>query len=178
MTKIVVKSYDDISSLIYAIIFFIIGATLFSNPDGVIKLISYFIGLTLILTGVFKLYTYYRLKKRNLVVSKFDCTTGLVSIIIGIVTIVCSSAIETSIRFIMGAWILYSGISRLILAISMYEESKANVIPLLLIAIFLIGFAIYMILKSNLVVSLIGVFIMIYAVMEIIGYVLYKVSKK
>ena len=120
-----VKSYSSQSSLISSIIFFIIGAILFSNADRVIEIISIAIGLILATTGIISLVIYYFKLKKNNHSETGSLTLGIITIILAIIFIFFSSLVEQFIRFIIGGWILFSGIIRLINALS---SGKRNTI--------------------------------------------------
>lgn len=65
MKKIEVKSYNMGESLFNAILFFILGIILFTNPNGVVKFVIYAIGGIAILVGIFKLLVYYKTAQFN-----------------------------------------------------------------------------------------------------------------
>ena len=76
--------------------------------------------------------------------------------------------IELFLRIIMGGFILYNGILRIISALKMKEEIGNIWKNSLIIAIIMISVGLYIILKSNLVFSGIGLYIMVYSALEII----------
>lgn len=174
MKKITVIEYSNTNSLISAIVFLILGIILFTNPGGLVEFISYIIGGFLIVVGLINLIAYSRELKKTNISNKTPLTTGIILVTIGIIAIFASSFIETLIRFIAGAWILYSGVIRLINAINNKEEN--SFIARLVIAILLICAGFYTIFRANLVFSTIGLLLVIYSVLEIVGYIFY--SKK
>lgn len=171
--KIGVKSYSDIISLIYSIIFFILGAIIFTKPEIIILFISYVIGGILIIIGTFKcIKNYLDIKKDNTISSK-EMVTGIIFIVIGIIFILLAGVIEALVRLIIGGWILFSGINRLINTLSI-PNKKHNFIPYLILSILLIGVGLYTILESNLAFKTIGLVLMVYSTIEIIGYIFNK----
>ena len=58
--KIVKKT--GVTSLITSIIFALIGILMITNPDGIIKFVSYIIGIIFIAMGIYKMFNYYRNK--------------------------------------------------------------------------------------------------------------------
>lgn len=165
MKRLKVIGYNNTNSLLSAILFLIIGAVLFFNPGGIVKFISYIIGSLLMICGIIKLLDYFRISKKLNIQNNTSLISGIILVIIGIISIICAGVIESAIRFIIGGWILYSGILRLIPAL------KSNNIPSIVTSGIMIFCGLYIILKSNLVFSIIGLFIMIYAIMEIIGFI-------
>lgn len=170
-----VIDYSENSSLISSILFLILGVVLFTNPGGIVKFISYILGGLLIIIGIINILSYRKTLKNLNVSNQSTLISGIVLIVLGLVAIICSSVIETVIRLIIGAWVLYSGVMRLIGAFN-YQQNKTSFYVRLVIAGLLILVGLYIILKTNLFFSGIGLFIIIYSVLEIVGYIFY--SKK
>ena len=174
LDKLKDKNYSNITSLISAIIFFIIGSIIFTNPNNTVKFIAYVLGGCFAVIGVFKIIIYYFRKKKEKEVFLRDLSIGIIALIAGLILIIFSSTVEILIRVIMGAWILFNGINLLINNIK-GVKNKANSSKILIIiaSIMIIG-GIYMILKSNLVFKTIGLCIMLYSIIEIAGYIYYS----
>lgn len=169
------NKYSSIKSLISAIIFFIIGALLFNSPEEIIITVAQIIGAIIALIGLFKTIVYCRRKKKELPTLRNDIVFGITMIVIGMLLIFLSGAFALAIRFIMGAWILISGINKLIAALAVGPTAK-NYTSMLIISFILIIVGVYIILVSNLILSAIGIVIMIYSALEIIGYIIFKLS--
>ena len=169
MKQVILKKFT--SSLWISILFFIIGAILFTNPGGVVKFITYIFGGMFLLVGIYKLFIYYRSKKKN-IPQTGDMIYGVVAFIIGIVLMLCTSMIETVIRFVMGAWILYAGIMKVTFSLQLKVNKVEAYKTTLIVGIIMILFGLYIILKTNLVFSAIGLCIMFYSALEIIQYIL------
>lgn len=162
--------------LITAILLFILGAILFTNPQNIVMIVTYGFGSLFLLTGFIKLINYIGDKKKG-IPNNSDLIMSVVIMTLGIIIIVCTSMIELLIRIIMGGFILYNGILRMISSLKMKEISgiwKYN----LIVAIIIILVGLYIILKSNLVFSGIGLFIMIYASLEIISTIMSSNTNK
>ena len=172
-----VKSYSSQSSLISSIIFFIIGAILFSNADRVIEIITIAIGIILATTSIISLVIYYFKLKKNNHSETGNLALGIVTFILAIIFIFFSSLVEQFIRFIIGGWILFSGIIRLINALSSGKRNT-TFIPLLIVSVLLILVGIYTIVVGDVILSTIGLIMMIYAVIEIAGFIFYSKDKE
>lgn len=98
---------------------------------------------------------------------------GIVLIVIGLVFIFLASVIEALVRLVIGGWILFSGINRLINALSLPKKNSRFAV-LLILSLLLIGGGLYTILEANLAFQAIGVVLMIYAFLEIFGYIFNK----
>ena len=168
--KIDVKSYSSIISLIYSIIFFILGAIIFTRPEIIILFISYVIGGIIIIIGSFKcIKNYLDIKKDNTISSR-EMLSGIAFIIIGLIFILLAGVIEALVRLVIGGWILFSGINRLINSLEIFKKNKQFIIRLIL-SFLLIGVGLYTILESNLAFKTIGLVLMVYSTIEILGYI-------
>lgn len=172
----IVVSKENNSSLISSILFLILGCILLSNPNGVIKFITYIIGLIFILIGISRIIIYINDKKKLNIITN-NLMYGIVAITVGIIMMFCNSVIEQAIRLVMGGFIIYAGVINLIMAFNLKSTKSSNWIGFLIISLIMLICGLYIVLKSNLVLSTIGIFIVIYSIMDIIGYIMYNRSK-
>ncbi len=169
----IVKNFKkDTISLISSVLFLIVGILLFSNPGGVIKFVSYIIGSIFIIMGIGKIISYYKMIKKMNITNTGDMVMGIISIILGIIIILCLSALAFVINIVVGAWILYSGIIKLIYAFNLKEMKLSSWVYVLIVSIILIIGGLYVVINCNTVYSTIGLFLIIYSVIEIIQYII------
>lgn len=173
MKNITVIKYSNDTSLISSMLFLIFGIILFTNPSGILNFISYIAGGILCIIGIFNILSYYKTLKKLNIEYKSKLIFGIILIIFGLFIILFSSLIETTIRLICGGWIIYTGIIRLIEALNI-KENKIAFLSGLFISILLIICGFYVALKTNLILSTIGLFIILYSILDIVGFVLYK----
>lgn len=173
MKKIEVKTYNMGESLFNAILFFILGIILFTNPNGVVKFVIYILGAFAILAGIFKLLVYYKTAQYN--PNKKEIINGMMYMVIGMITIICAiiffDAIETVLRLTVAIFLLYIGINRLTNA---FKESKETKMVYLINAILIIAASIALALIQNLPFRIVGLFIVGYSIIEIIGFIFCK----
>ena len=93
---------------------------------------------------------------------------GLIASIAGIIAIIYTDAIGAILRIIVGAWIIYSGITRLYLSFNLKKFNSSIWIFCLMLAILMIIFGIYIILNSGAIITLIGSLMIAYAIIDII----------
>lgn len=160
------------SNLITSIISLIIGVILFSRPDLVTIAISYVLGTLLIICGIGKIIFYSYQKGKDTNTSTGMLVSGIVLIFFGLMCIFFSNIIEQIIRFIIGGFILLSGINRLIKAINVENKKDYRFIASIIVSLILIFIGIYVIFISNLVFSSLGIILIIYSVIEIINYII------
>lgn len=163
--------------ILNSIICLIIGIILLTNADVVLSFISVVIGSIILIAGIINTFIYYQKRKNNDPLANKTLTFSIVLLIIGIIFIFFNDIIETSIRFIVGAWILMSGISQLITAIS-FSRKSTSFISSLIVAIALIILSIYVIFTENLLLSSIGIIMIIYSIIEILGIIFNKKNSK
>lgn len=173
--KTSIKNYSSIISLINSIIFFILGAVIFTKPEIIILFISYVIGGIIIVIGLFKcIKNYLDIKKDNTISSR-EMIMGIILTIIGLVFILIADVIEALVRLIIGGWILFAGINRLINSLQLTNKNSQFIVRLIL-SFLIIGVGLYTILESNLAFKTIGIVLMVYSMIEIIGYIFNKRS--
>lgn len=169
--KLKVTSYSSEASLINAIIFFIIGAILYSNSDAVLSFVSIAIGIILVVIGIIQIIFYNMERKTEEGGKKVHVVSAATSLLIAIIFIFFHNIVEQFIRFIIGAWILFSGIKRFISSFAITNTKKF--LPLLIVSILLMIVGIYTIITPNVFINILGIIMMIYAVIEVIGYIFY-----
>lgn len=169
------NKYSSLTTLLTSIALFIIGALLFNDPGEIIETISKIFGVVLSVVGLFRIVLYVRRKNKGLATPNLTLASAITFLIVGLLFVFLAGAFETAIRFIIGAWILLSGIHKLIAIITIGSQNK-NFASMLIISIVLIFLGGYIILVQNLVASVIGLIMMIYSAIEIASYIIYKVS--
>ena len=175
--EIKIKSYSSQSSLLSSILFFILGAILFTSADKLLNVVSIIIGTIFATTGTISLIIYFiQSRKPNNIPKKGNLIYGIIAFIFAIIFIGFHNVVEQAIRFIVGGWILLTGIIRLINVLSMTKKD-AKFWQLLLVSAALIFIGIYTIVIELFGLDIIGIIMMAYAGIEIIGYILYSKDK-
>ena len=172
--RVEVKSYNNNSSLVSAILFFILGAIMFTNPDTMVIVISRILGGILILFGLYSCIKNYILVRQNTQVSAIPMVAGISCMAIGSVFFFAAGFVEAMVRFVIGGWILLSGIVRFASAMQIDKKNNPKFFSLLIISLLLILAGLYTILEANLAFQTIGIVLMIYAGLEIFGWLTNK----
>ncbi len=160
-------------TLLSSIVFFILGMIIFVKPEMVVKVISYVIGGGLILVGVYSTISYIVNDRRLKVVNYNEIMFGITAIILGLLFILLAGAIELLLRIVVGVWVIMSGISRIYTSM-IYPVRDARFYSLIIVGIILIGLGFYIVFYSNLAISIIGLFMMLYGLIDFISYFVYK----
>lgn len=168
MKKIQIKTYEMGESLFSAIIFLIFGIFLITNPVNLIKYAMYIVGGFVTLLGIFKILIFYKTTDGD----KKDNITGAVFIIIGMAAILFTALfyeqVEMVLRIIFAVYLMYVGIFRLINAFKIKGDKK----PYFINALIIILIALLLVIIPGLPLVATGILITIYAIAEIVGFVL------
>lgn len=161
------------NSLFTPIVFLVIGVILFVDPDSMVKFISYIFGGLLIIVGVYRCVNYYIQDKRMGVVNNNELAFGITAFILGLLFIVLASAIEFLIRIFFGVYLILIGISKVYQTFFTTDRSSKFYALIVVGIIFLLG-GVYTIVESNITLSIIGLFMIIYGVVDFISYFVYQ----
>lgn len=155
------KNYD----LIGSIIMLIIGIILLTNSSKAVIIVCYCIGGAIAAFGAYNLINYYRLKKELNIENNTNLILGVTTIFIGIIIIILASAIETFLRFIIGAVLVVSGIKKIKSSIDFrnYFVLTAGII--------LVAIGLYTILAENIIFAIVGLLLIVSSVLDIIKYI-------
>lgn len=172
------KSGDKITknNLVYALLFFMFGVILLTSTDNLISIASKIIGIILIVIGIINsiIYIYMKGKLGNYNLSKL--ILGIIMIGFGSMLLLYAGAFSFVIRTAIGLWILFAGINRIILAISIKSIDNIGFKVYLTTSILMIIIGICLI--SGLFDKIIGLFIIGYSITEIVDYIYFKSKNK
>ena len=141
-----------------------------------ITIASKIIGIILIVTGIVKIIVYIYMKGKLGDYKMSELIIGLLIVGCGILLLAYSSALSFAIRTIIGLWALFSGINRIIFAISVKSFDRIGFRVYLITSILMI--IIGLLLMSGLVDKIIGLFVIGYSITEIVNYIYYKSKEK
>lgn len=166
--KLEIRTQRNKLNIFTAILFLIVGALLVSNPDKVIAIISYIVGTLLIIMGIYSCIKNYYNTKADSNTPANDLVLGITVIVIGILFLLLANSIGVAVRYVFGAWIIFSGLSRLISSLQL--DKKSNLfITQISIASLLILIGLYTILAANVALQVVGIIMMVYSILEIVS---------
>ena len=170
--EIKINNYKNTSSLVSSIILFIMGGILFTNPDIFVTTISKIIGTILLATAIILIITIF-LNRKITPIPILKLSSTIILLLLGIMFLFFSETVEKAIRIVVGFWILFSGINRLINALKMTDKNK-KFLSLVIVSILLILIGVYTIVIGDVLLSSIGIILMLYSAIDIIGYIFYS----
>ena len=163
------KTKKDSLSIISAVLFLILGILLILYPNDIVKFLTYILGAILVILGLFKLFTYLKNKQTDDNINNFAIAIAL--IVIGIITMFLSSVIEFVVRIIIGGWLLYSGIIKLMLAFKLKGIKVINWYIPLISSIIMLACGLYTIIVANMLNMAGGIVLVVYSIAEIVQYI-------
>lgn len=164
------KKKNKQRSLIYSIILLVLGIFLTFNSSGVLNTIFNIMGILVILFGIYRFFVYYRLKSQLKVDDSSILMSAIMSILFGVLIILLSNVLTTTIQIITGIWLLFIGISRLSEADITNIKDKRNLIAVIGAAIIIL-LGLYTIFSENVLFVALGIFLIIYSILDIINYI-------
>lgn len=165
-----------IKNLIYALLFLIFGIILLTSTEDLITIASKVVGGIIIIIGIVKSIVYIYMKGKLGDYNLGELVIGLLLISFGTLLVIWSSTLSFIIRNAIGFWMIFSGINRIILAISIKSFDKKGFLVYLVTALLTIVLGVLLI--TGLVDRIIGIFVILYAIIEIVNYIYHKTKLK
>ncbi len=159
------KEMKEARNLLNPIIYLVLGLLLMFKSNEVVELLFYVLGIIFIIYGIKSFVVYYQ-NKDIVQYKNINLTIAIASVIIGVLLIVLSGVLEASIRYVLGFFFIFMGMSRLLTSISFNNYKNFSTIS----NIILIALGIYSIFFSNAVLVIIGVILVINAIILFIEY--------
>lgn len=178
------KTYKKLlyTSLATGIIFFCFGLFLFLKPETTINSVSYLLGGILIILGFFTFLKY--ILENNTIIKDFDVDIiyGIVGMVAGLVLVLNPSAIATIIPFILGMWMVINSAIKLQYSLVLKQYQKSNWKVTFTIAIISLIWGIILVFNpfkgAVIITKIIGIFVMVYAILEIVEGFLFHYNVK
>ena len=159
------KEMKEARSLLNPIIYLVLGLLLMFKSNEVVELLFYILGIIIIIYGIKSFVVYYQ-NKDVVQYKNINLTIAIASVIIGVLLIVLSGVLEASIRYVLGFFFIFMGISRILTSISFNNYKNFSTLS----NIVLIALGVYSIFFSNAVLVIIGVILVINAIILFIEY--------
>jgi hypothetical protein len=170
------KEPINLSSLLLSIVALVIGIFLCLNGgDAIFEIIGYIISGLLLLVGTIKIIKYVFSKRKNN--GEFsDILSGVILICFGILIFMFPKFVPVTISLIIGSLVLFNGVNRLILGLAIKTIDKEGSKVFLLASLAMIFLGVLIITQK--LMNLLGFFLVIYALSEMVGYIYYTSKNK
>lgn len=160
------------SNILISIIFAVLGIILIAQPDAAVKVITTTLGVVFIIVGIIKIVEYFSSKEHNEIIN-YDLIYGIIALVIGLITMIYSNAVEFMFRLMLGIWIIYSGAIRLSFAMKLKKINSSAWVSSLIIAIIIIIGGIVVAFTQNAVIIAVGIVTLVYAILDLIESIIF-----
>lgn len=165
----------SVASILTSISIGILGLIILFNPNETIALLSLILGIIIMIIGIGKIISYIILRKESNF-SNYDLIYGIIAIVISIIMLANANAFATIVRVIIGIWIAYTGIMKLIYALNLKSLSSSSWIAVMIMAIITIIAGVYIAIDSSILIMVFGVILIAYAVIDIIEQIIFMIN--
>lgn len=145
----------------------VLGVLLITNPNSMLKLIFYVVGIFLIIKGVYKIINYFAVHGKYDFYNN-DLLYGIVALIFGVIAVVMWEQLGGVIGIVVGAWMIYGALVRMNTAVKMHAAGIKEWFYVLLLSMVMMALGIYMIISVGIVLAVIGWMMVAAAVIGII----------
>lgn len=159
------KEGKESKNVLTPIIYLILGFILAFKSDEAVKLVFYILGLMIIIYGIKSFMTYYQ-NRDNTQLNNINLSISIISILIGVLLIILAGALNLGIRYILGFFMIFIGISRLLTDYSLNSYKNFNTMS----NIVLIILGIFSIFVSNAILVVIGWILIVNALLLFFEY--------
>lgn len=168
-------------SIISSIMFLIFGLLLIFQTQSVIKTISIIIGVILLIIGIFPIINYFKNRQSGFF-SNAGLLYGIFSVVAGIVIMVNSNLLAMIIPILSGVWMIINSVNKIQIAMELRDNKISSwIISFVFAIIILVGGALLIINPFGgalLLSKTVGIFIVIYAILDIADSIFIKVKSK
>lgn len=159
-------------NMITSIVFLVIGVFLVFRTEGTINLISSIIGVILLFNGGFSLIRYFKNETER--PYNVEMIYGLVAILAGFILILNPATVASILPFVLGIYFTITGITKLKYAWDIKNYGRENPVFMFILSILTTMCGILFIVNpfegAIAITQAIGIFMMIYACLDIINY--------
>ena len=132
-----------------------LGILLILNPNTMLKIVLYVVGILLNINGFYKILNYFAVHGKYDFYNN-DLLYGVVALIFGVICVVLWEQLKEVIGIVVGVWMIYGALVRMNTAIKMHAAGIKEWFYVLLLSMVMMALGIYMIISMNLIVSLVG----------------------
>lgn len=158
----------NMTSIIFSIIFILIGAFLLARPEDAIHLVSYALGIILLLWGAISIVQFFTDKESQNYLD-FGFVVGVFVFIFGIIVLVKPNTIASIIPLLLGIWMLINGVTKLSYALTLNKQNNAAGSIIISVLIIILGILLIFnpFAGAQTLVQILGVIIIIYSALDL-----------
>ena len=164
------KKELNLANVLISLIMLTVGVILVINSEAMINMMSWFIGIVIILISIIRIIYLFNDKILNTTM----LAVNILLMIFGVVLISFPSIVDIAIKVVFGSWILFAGVKRLILAIAVSRVDSSSYKTFLISALIMLALGVLVLINLY---NLVGVFLIIYSLTEIVNYIYYLINR-
>ena len=153
------KKELNLANVLISLIMLAVGVILVINSEAMINMMSWFIGIVIILISIIRIIYLFNDKILNTTM----LAVNILLMIFGVVLISFPSIVDIAIKVVFGSWILFAGVKRLILAIAVSRVDKQSYKTFLISALIMLALGVLVLINFY---NLVGIFLIIYSLTE------------
>lgn len=161
------NSFNRNKKFISPILMGIVGLIFLTNSNTIIIYACYILGAIIAGFGIYNIIKYVQIKKELKIEDSIKLNYGIVSITIGLLIIVLAGIIETFLNIIIGAWLITTGVTKLIGISNLYNYDKKTANLNIIEAVIVIAMGLYTIFFQNIVLTIVGIWMIISAAIDL-----------
>lgn len=168
------KEYNKVwwSSNLTSIVFIIVGILLMMKPAEIITAISTIVGIGIIIAGIFAFLRYIR-NGGSENSFRFDLVYGVICVVAGTLLIVNPQAVASILPLVLGVWMIINSVVKIQYALNIKQYDDSKYMPIMILAVITLGFGILFVFNPfrgmEIITQILGAFITLYAVLDIIN---------
>ncbi len=159
-------------AILESIIIGVLGAILIWNPQGMLKIIFYVVGIFLIVKGVYHIVNYFAIHGKYDFYNN-DLLYGIIALVFGVIAVVLWEQLSGAIGIVVGAWMIYGALVRLNSAIKLHAAGVKEWFYVLLLSLVMLALGIYMVVSVGAVLAVVGWVMIAAAIVGIIEDVIF-----
>lgn len=159
----------NMTSIIFSIMFILIGVFLLARPEDAIHLVSYALGIILILWGIISVVQFVTDKESQNYLD-FGFITGVFMFIFGLIVLIKPNTIASIIPLLLGVWMLINGVTKLSYALTLNKNNNAAGSIIISVLIIILGILLIFnpFAGAKTLVQILGSIIIIYSVLDLV----------
>lgn len=168
-------------SLASSIIFLIFGLFLVFQTEGVIRTVSIFMGSLLFIIGIVPIVNYFKNRLANFF-SSAGLLYGIFSVVAGLLILFNTKILATIIPILSGVWMIINSVNKIQIAMELRDNNIKSWLITFIFSILILILGVLFIINpfasAVLLGKTIGIFIVIYAILDIVDSVIIKLKAK
>ncbi len=130
-----------------------LGILLIWNPQGIVKLIFYVVGIFLMVKGVYKILNYFAVHTKYEFYNN-DLLYGVIALVFGLLVVIFWEQLNGAISLIVGMWMCYGALVRLNTSIKLHAAGVSEWFYVMLLSLVMLALGLYMIISMQVGIAL------------------------